>query len=91
MLLILVSLYSLFAFGSAFGLYVAQAWYVEIANELAFRGSDATGRINYPIEMLAGFWGQAFRAGTLLVYFATYVGGLLFLREVLTTKSITAE
>ena len=91
MLIIVASLYSLFAVGSGFGLYVAQSWYVEIANELAYRGTDATGRITYPVHMLAGFPGQLFRAATMLVYFATYVGGLVFLKEVLASKGKTVE
>jgi len=82
MLAVSIALYTIFSTAEFIAVYVSTLWWAEIAIEIAYRGVDASGRMNYPIAMFSGAAGDALRYLTYFIYFASYLGGLYFLREV---------
>ena len=82
MLILFIALYTIFSGAEFVAVYVSTLWWAEIANEIMFRGVDVTGRMNYPLAMFSEVSGDILRYVTYTLYFASYLGGLVFLREV---------
>ncbi|MGR8946824.1 MAG: hypothetical protein ACU84Q_02175 [Gammaproteobacteria bacterium] len=82
LLIIVITLYTLFTIPPGGAILLDTLWFTEIANELQRRSVASSFEMAYPVALASGASGRAFIFFIHFVYWGSYFGSLLFLYEV---------